>query len=88
MQKGNSDRIRKMMTSVEIVDIPPSGNEEEISKADQLSAGSIQLTLDEVRHLFQSRNLAYIGTMSKDGSPHVTPVWAEMIDDLILINTF
>lgn len=30
--------------------------------------------------------------MSKDGSPHVTPVWAEMIkesdDDLILINTF
>jgi PPOX class probable F420-dependent enzyme len=26
--------------------------------------------------------------VSKDGSPHVTPVWAEMIDDLILINTF
>ena len=88
MQKGNSDRIRKMRTSVEIVDVPPAGNEEEISKADELSAGSIQLTLDEVRRLFQSRNLAYIGTLSKDGSPHVTPVWAEMIDDLILINTF
>jgi hypothetical protein len=31
--------------------------------------------------------------LSKEGSPHVTPVWAEMIekedhDDLILINTF
>jgi PPOX class probable F420-dependent enzyme len=88
MQKGNSDRIRKMRTSVEIVDVPPAGNEEEISKADELSAGSTQLTLDEVRRLFQSRNLAYIGTLSKDGSPHVTPVWAEMIDELILINTF
>lgn len=88
MQKGNSDRIRKMRTSVEIVDVPPAGNEGEISKADELSAGSTQLTIDEIRRLFQSRNLAYIGTVSKDGSPHVTPVWAEMIDDLILINTF
>jgi len=26
--------------------------------------------------------------LSKDGSPYVTPVWAEMVDDLILINTF
>lgn len=26
--------------------------------------------------------------MSRDGSPHVTPIWAEMADDLILINTF
>jgi len=32
--------------------------------------------------------LAYLGTLSKDGSPHITPVWAEMVDDLILINTF
>jgi PPOX class probable F420-dependent enzyme len=88
MQKGNSDRIRKIRTSVEIVDVPPARNEVDISTADELSAGSTQLTPDEVRHLFQSRNLAYIGTLSKDGSPHVTPVWAEMIDDLILINTF
>ena len=29
-----------------------------------------------------------MATPSKDGSPHVTPVWAEMVDDLILINTF
>ena len=57
MQKGNSDRIRKMRTSVEIVDVPPAGNEGEISKADELSAGSTQLTLDEIRRLFQSRNL-------------------------------
>lgn len=25
---------------------------------------------------------------SEDGSPHVIPVWAELVDDLILINTF
>jgi PPOX class probable F420-dependent enzyme len=34
------------------------------------------------------RNLAFISTLTKDGSPHITPVWAEMVEDLILINTF
>ena len=42
--------------------------------------------------LFQGRSLAFLATLSKDGSPHVTPVWSEMVkedhDDLILINTF
>jgi PPOX class probable F420-dependent enzyme len=29
-----------------------------------------------------------LSTLSKDGSPHVTPVWAEMVDNLVLVNTF
>ena len=29
-----------------------------------------------------------MGTLSRDGSPHITPVWAELVDDFILINTF
>jgi PPOX class probable F420-dependent enzyme len=29
-----------------------------------------------------------LGTLSRDGSPHITPVWAELVDDFILINTF
>ena len=46
------------------------------------------MTTEDLRRLFELRNLAFISTLSKDGSPHVTPVWAEMVDDLILINTF
>jgi PPOX class probable F420-dependent enzyme len=29
-----------------------------------------------------------LGTLSRDGSPHITPVWAELDDDFIFINTF
>jgi len=87
MQKGDR-KDRKMATSVEIVDVPPVTNNETILKTDDLLAGATNLSKEEVHHLFQFRNLAFIGTLSKDGSPHVTPVWAEMVDDLILINTF
>jgi PPOX class probable F420-dependent enzyme len=87
MQKGDR-KDRKMATSVEIDDVPPVTNNESLLKADDLLAGATNLSKEEVHHLFQFRNLAFIGTLSKDGSPHVTPVWAEMVDDLILINTF
>src|ERR687892_540710 len=50
--------------------------------------GTTRLSNEELRHLFQERNLAFVCTLARDGSPHVTPVWAEMRDDLILINTF
>lgn len=53
-----------------------------------VSAGTTQLSKEELHHLFHDRNLAFVSTLSKDGSPHVTPVWTEMVDDLILINTF
>ena len=47
-----------------------------------------KLTEEDLHQLFQFRNLAFFTTLSKNGSPHVTPVWAEMVDELILINTF
>ena len=75
MQKGDK-KDRKIATSVEIVDVPPRAADNET------------LSKEELHHLFQIRNLVFLGTLSKDGSPHVTPVWAEMVDDLILINTF
>jgi PPOX class probable F420-dependent enzyme len=87
MQKGDN-KDRNIATSVEIVDVPPVADNETILKTDDLLAGATNLSKEEVHHLFQFRNLAFIGTLSKDGSPHVTPVWAEMVDDLILINTF
>ena len=79
---------RKIITSVEIVDIPPPTDKEAPFKADDEPAGTTKLSKEELQLLFQGRNLAFIATLSKDGSPHVTPVWAEMVDDLILINTF
>jgi PPOX class probable F420-dependent enzyme len=88
MQKGDKNDDRKIATSVEIVDAtPPIANNETISKSDVVSAGVTKLNHEDLHRLFQFRNLAYLATLSKDGSPHVVPVWAEMVDDLILINT-
>ena len=79
---------RKTINSAEIVDIPPPEDKEVPFKSDGEFAGTTRLSKEELQLLFQGRNLAFLGTLSKDGSPHVTPVWAEMVDDLILINTF
>ena len=90
MYTQNSDKYDKgkLHTSVEIVDnAPPNTDNDSISKTD-LFAGVTELSKDELFRLFQFRNLAYVGTISKDGSPHITPVWAEMVEDLILINRF
>jgi len=86
MQKGNDSR--RIITSVEVVDVPPLETERYVTPPNEPVAGVTQLNKDEVHQFFNSRNLAFLSTLSKDGSPHVTPVWAEMVDDLILINTF
>jgi predicted pyridoxine 5'-phosphate oxidase superfamily flavin-nucleotide-binding protein len=79
------NKRNKIPTSIEIVDVPPPAyNETE----EVVSAETTQLSKDELHHLFNNRNLAFVATLSKDGSPHITPVWTEMVDDLILINTF
>ena len=44
---------------------------------------------------FRGKNFAFLGTLNKDGSPHVTPTWIDMIEKeneegqkgIILINT-
>jgi PPOX class probable F420-dependent enzyme len=74
--------------SVEIVNVPPTKEDGVFDKVD-VSAGATELDKKDMHRLFQGRNLAFISTLSqKDGSPHITPVWADMEDDLILINTF
>ena len=78
------DNMKKIPTLVEIVDVPPPAyneTEQEVS----VSTGTTKLDKEELHRLFRDRNLAFLTTLSKDGSPHVTPVWTEMIDDLILI---
>ena len=42
---------------------------------------------DKVVRLFSEKNLVYIATIMKDGSPQVSPVWANCDDEHILINT-
>ena len=78
----------KIITSVEIVDVPPENTETPTILSNELAeVGATQLTKEEVYRLFNGRNLAFVSTLSKDGSPHVTPVWADIENDMILINT-
>ena len=88
MQGDGNDNKRKIPSHVEISDVPPFTDNYISSKAEDIFAATTKLSKEELHHLFQDRNLAFMATPSKDGSPHVTPVWAEMVDDLILINTF
>lgn len=37
--------------------------------------------------LFQGKNLVFIATLMKDGSPQLSPVWADFQDGHILVNT-
>jgi PPOX class probable F420-dependent enzyme len=88
----NNDNIRRVVSTVEIVDeVPPSKSfydEDALKIDDNVYEGTTILSKDDLRRLFEFRNLAFISTLSKDGSPNVTPVWAEMVDDIILVNTF
>jgi PPOX class probable F420-dependent enzyme len=40
-----------------------------------------------VAKIVQKSSFAFLGTLMKDGSPHVTPVWIDIVDNTILINT-
>jgi hypothetical protein len=75
MQRHDNNNKRKIPTSIEIVDVPPPTDNETPSKAEDVSAGTTNLSKDELHNLFQDRNLAFVATLSKDGFPHVTPVW-------------
>jgi PPOX class probable F420-dependent enzyme len=81
---------KKITTSVEITDSPPLSVDQitSLESDNSIRAGTTKLNKEDLARLFQSRNLAFISTLTKDGSPHITPVWAEMVEDLILINTF
>jgi PPOX class probable F420-dependent enzyme len=37
--------------------------------------------------LFQDKNLVFIATLMKDGSPQLSPVWANYEDEHVLVNT-
>lgn len=41
----------------------------------------------EVAKLIEDKNLAFVATLMKDGSPQITPVWMDLVDGMILVNT-
>ena len=41
----------------------------------------------KLEHLLSGRNLAHLATVMPDGSPQVTPVWANYANGFIMINT-
>lgn len=42
---------------------------------------------EKAKKLFQGQNLVFISTLMKDGSPQLSPVWANYEDGYILVNT-
>ena len=42
---------------------------------------------ENARQKLSGRNFAYLATLMEDGSPHVAPVWVDVEDNRILLNT-
>jgi len=42
---------------------------------------------DKIIKLFEEPNLVFIATIMKDGSPQLSPVWADFEDGHVLVNT-
>ena len=42
---------------------------------------------EKAEKLFQGKNLVFIATLMKDGSPQLSPVWANYENGYILVNT-
>lgn len=45
------------------------------------------ITDPTIRRLFEGKNLVFIASLMKDGSPQVTPTWVDIEDGTILVNT-
>ena len=41
----------------------------------------------EVAKLIEDKNLAFVATLMNNGSPQITPVWVDLVDGMILVNT-
>jgi PPOX class probable F420-dependent enzyme len=88
----NDENKRNPVDHVEIVDAMPNMNGTlgggEGGEEKYTSENFNTMSVDDISKLFKGRNLAFVSTLSDDGSPHVTPVWSDMDEDNnILINT-
>jgi PPOX class probable F420-dependent enzyme len=42
---------------------------------------------EEVRKRVQAPNFWHLGTINRDGSPHITPMWVDLEGDFVMFNT-
>jgi len=89
MQNKEDKNDNIITQSVEISDLlpplqqPSYGDLREIDE----SVGATTLSQEDMAKIFKGRNLAFVSTLSSDGSPHITPVWTDIENGTILINT-
>ncbi len=82
--------------NVDIVDELPVGAALDLSRepagtsqSNSTATSSTNTTSNEnIVKLFKERNIVFLSTLSRDGSPSVTPVWADIEDNMILVNSF
>jgi hypothetical protein len=78
--------------SVDIIDV--NDDDDNINNIElqekKAESGVTLISKEDILKLFSCRNLVFIASLSKDNSPHVTPVWADMDEkeELVLINSF
>ena len=48
---------------------------------------NVKLINDKVIKLFSAKNLVFIATLMKDGSPQLSVIWSNYQDGFILVNT-
>lgn len=39
------------------------------------------------RELLEAKNFCHVGTIRKDGTPHIVPVWVDVENDYVALNT-
>lgn len=49
--------------------------------------GGIQLLSEEQKEFFRKPNFGHLATLEPDGSPQVTPVWVDVDNEHILVNS-
>jgi len=55
-----------------------------LTMSDQSNA---KLSDPRIRELFESKNFAFLASLMSDGSPHITPIWVDIENGNILVNT-
>ncbi|MEM4310048.1 MAG: PPOX class F420-dependent oxidoreductase [Candidatus Nitrosocaldus sp.] len=45
------------------------------------------MSVEKVEVLLKDKNVAFFATISRDGSPHVVPVWVDFKDGYVIVST-
>ena len=56
-------------------------------KYSNMDKQSTNLSDPQIKNLFDGKNFAFLSTLMKDGASQVTPVWIDIEDGNILVNT-